>query len=695
MQKTSNILLKPVLKPVLILVEILILIRVFIVVTSVRAEDKDTLSIKTKQIEVSRSKILKTEYNYQKIDIIDKTKIELIKPQQLSDVLKVIPGVYFTDYGGLAGVKTISTRGMASNNTSVLIDGVKVNSTQNGSFDFSSFIFSDVEQIELIKSGSSAFWGGNASSSVINLKSSNLFNKSLNFSYGNIGDYNFNFKHNFTLEKNNINISFGRIYSDGDYKVSSIQFNRDTSFSRQNNKYSNYNLHLNVNNTKERWSSNTTFQYAVNLFYNTNKRGVPGPVLQNQIENTGAKLTDEDLTLGSNFKFNILPENDIDKIVRAVDVKVLSKFGRLTYLDPGALYYSNKGLNNSFYYQDYGLKIDYTKTFEYILDRSSVDIAFNKLSGDMLDPSIEVAKRVNLALSQNYEINFINFLNNKSDKDSTEKDDTFYQFAKKISLLSSLRYDYFSDFGGGFSAFAGLNFTQLPLNSTLKLNLSQNFRPPSFNELYYLNYGNKDLKAEKTASFSTNWELSLWENFLISLDYSFSQTKDKIISLPKSAIVWTTYNLANVNISCYEVSANYLFNSSTTLEVSYLYQIPLDKTPNSDTYNKLLPYTPNEIVNLNFFITESNISINFLGHYNSFRYYTQNNNPNEYLPSYFSADLNVSYKILQNSGTCLLNVESLETYLLINNLFNAQYSLIVNYPLPGRLFRFGIKLNFL
>lgn len=50
----------------------------------------------------------------------------------ITDAFSAVPGVYVSDYGGLAGLKSISLRGMGSSHTDVYVDGVRVGNVQSG-----------------------------------------------------------------------------------------------------------------------------------------------------------------------------------------------------------------------------------------------------------------------------------------------------------------------------------------------------------------------------------------------------------------------------------------------------------------------------------------------------------------------------------------------------------------------------------
>lgn len=56
-------------------------------------------------------------------------------PESLPEILARIPGIQINDYGGIAGLKNISLRGMGATHTAVLVDGVPVGNVQSGQID--------------------------------------------------------------------------------------------------------------------------------------------------------------------------------------------------------------------------------------------------------------------------------------------------------------------------------------------------------------------------------------------------------------------------------------------------------------------------------------------------------------------------------------------------------------------------------
>lgn len=667
---------------------------------------KDTIKFETKNVLIESKKIIESKSKYQNSTFVSHKEIKTINPIQVTDILKTVPGVYISDYGGIGGVKTLSMRGLASNNTLILFDGVRLNSLQNGSFDFSSFVINNINEVEINKSGNSAFYGGNATAGVVNLKTNNqlsinekITNK-FELSYGNLKDYVIQYQNSNQIFGQNVNLNVGHIYNSGAYNFSTNQFDEKLTLNRVNSDFSNFNTHLNINNLNTYNKYQNKIRYNVNMFINSNDRGVPGPVLQNVIENSNARLTDNDLTLISNFNFEIDEENidkenknneNLEKIVfRDFEVKTLFKYNNLHYIDPNALYYSNNGLENSFFSQDYLLKLDYN---EYRLDsklKLSGELVYNKLFGDMLDKSINYVSRGVISLSSYFDKRIWYSEQENIDKNIEQATNSQLNSPQTLDIMASMRYDYFNDFGNMLSSFWGVNYENQEFKSGAKLNFSYNFRPPSFNEMYYLNFGNTKLIPEKSTSFSIDLNTKIIDDFDINLNLSNIQTKDRIISIPKSPVVWTAYNLGNVEVNSIELSLKYELNQNIILNFGYLYQIALDKTQNSVSFDKQLPYTPNEIVNLNFYYYSNKFEFNILNRYNSFRYTTANNNPNEYLSKFIITDLNFNYNFVNENE----NKSNFYTaFLSMNNIFNQEFSLINNFPMPGRLMRVGVKFG--
>jgi len=105
--------------------------------------------------------------------------VTLIEPEQVrasqkltvSDLLATTPGVTVTRNGGLGGSTQLRIRGAESDQTVVLIDGVKLNdpSSAGGGFNFANLLTGDYMRIEVLRGPQSTLWGSQAIGGVVNV----------------------------------------------------------------------------------------------------------------------------------------------------------------------------------------------------------------------------------------------------------------------------------------------------------------------------------------------------------------------------------------------------------------------------------------------------------------------------------------------------------------------------------------------
>ena len=70
------------------------------------------------------------------------------------------------------------------------------------------------------------------------------------------------------------------------------------------------------------------------------------------------------------------------------------------------------------------------------------------------------------------------------------------------------------------------------------------------------------------------------------------------------------------------------------------------------------------------------------------RYHSSSNIPANYEQPWYTHDLSASYRFALR-GTRYIKVTA-----EANNLFNQQYEVILNYPMPGRNYRLGVAFGF-
>jgi outer membrane cobalamin receptor len=617
----------------------------------------DTLDIRTKNIEVTSTRILSNSYlKFAPLSLIDKKMINQISPVQISEVLTMSPGIYIKDYGGLGGLKTISIRGTSASQTLIMINGMRLSSSQSGTLDLSILPVGLINSIEVLRSGMSAFYGSNAIGGVVNIIT------------GYDNKFDISYKRG-SFEENFVSLSSSKKI--GDFNIAGfVEFkNSDGNFPF---KVYHYGIEKEVNRTNgkfQSFSTAVTSRYLVDDFMldglfiiSKTKRGVPGAVLQGYIESTSANLDESFISglLSSNYLLN---ENS--QLSTALSIKNnVYNYKDDSQIGINGLAYNSKFIGNDI---SFNSKID----INFLLNQQlGFELGFSDLSGEMLQPDAgDYVDRSSFSL------------NYKAEKNLKIKDFT------DLLFLAGTRLDALQGFNPHLSSMIALinKFDFLPFN--LKLQISNNFRAPSFNEMYYLNYGTKDLKPELSISYNTSVNYLYTDILDCEINLFYINTKDQIAAVPKSPVQWSAENTGKVITKGIEFNAViHPFKNILSLNLAYTLQSALDKSENSLFYNNQVAYIPEETANayFNYKILHFNIGVGI--QYSSFRYALADNSYKSIMPEYYT--LNLTFKYLFE-----LEKQNLQAIFEIHNVTDNNFEVIKNYPMPDRFFRIGINFS--
>lgn len=122
----------------------------------------------------------------QSISVVDLSEIRSVQGPDLTRVLSRLPGVSIARAGGLGATTSLFLRGANSEQTLVLIDGVKVEdiSAPSGGYDFAGLTSGGVGRIELLRGSNSVVWGSNAIGGVIAITSREINGAEISFDGG-------------------------------------------------------------------------------------------------------------------------------------------------------------------------------------------------------------------------------------------------------------------------------------------------------------------------------------------------------------------------------------------------------------------------------------------------------------------------------------------------------------------------------
>ena len=100
--------------------------------------------------------------------VVTNQQIQDQKIQQTSDALREVPGVIVTQNGGPGTLTDVSIRGSSSAEVLTLLDGVEVNTGGAGSFDYANLTTDNASRIEVVRGAGGSLYGSSAIGGVVN-----------------------------------------------------------------------------------------------------------------------------------------------------------------------------------------------------------------------------------------------------------------------------------------------------------------------------------------------------------------------------------------------------------------------------------------------------------------------------------------------------------------------------------------------
>lgn len=584
------------------------------------------------------------------IYILNEKEINSRNGKNAGEIINSLPGVFIKSYGNQS-LQSISINGLGAEQTVILIDGVKINSVQNGQFDLSLIDKNNIKKIELMQNGYSALYGSDAISGVVNIITldNNSFKKYLNLKTE-FGSYNTR-KLSLSGNSNFNNLNFSLFISNS-ASDNNFDYYFDNGLERElksrefakyfSNEYS-FSSSLILNNFNVKLSSSLL----------NSDREIPS------IETGNQPVKTKQLDKNWNTILNLVYLTGKSKITSEFNFQ--NNLMNYTTLPVINSYYKNISVSNIS-----KLSLD----FKNLSSTSGLEIKYSSLESNQLKPGI---KRNTYSLFSVSEINFQNF-----------------------KFFPSIRYEYIDDLKKSVWIYkAGINFKPIPkVNLNLKGNFGNNFAAPTFNALYWKQGGNPDLKPET----SENLELGLYYSGSTLLDYKFNLSylkinfKDRIIWIPQRNFIWSPFNIGEsvsyvFNLGL-EISKNISadFNFIAGFHFTSNKSIKKNKSGVEDqTYDKQLIYIPEQQIKANTGINYKSLSLNLLYSNLGKRFSDQENLIS--LSPVNLLDANIKYNFN------LFSIES-EFKIEINNITNTDYQIISGYPMPLRNYNLNLNLKY-
>ncbi len=206
--------------------------------------------------------------------------------------------------------------------------------------------------------------------------------------------------------------------------------------------------------------------------------------------------------------------------------------------------------------------------------------------------------------------------------------------------------------------------------------LKRSCRLPSFNDLYYSQVTVRRLQPEQVYQTAAHWA---WNRryphwyFQVREELYFNYVKDKLIAVPNGSLFrWSMYNLGGVRILGDEINASATWYSGKWTvggTARYTFQWARDTETGGQ-----IPYIPLHSANFRLFTRFSGWSIDLQGFITGERFNSSTNRPDFRVAPWTTWDASVAYAFPKNG---------LSLKLQLNNLLNANYDIIRQYPMPG------------
>ena len=195
------------------------------------------------------------------VSVITSEDIEQKQIQRVSNALREVPGLSVVQTGTAGQLTSVFTRGLRSEHTQVLLDGVPINQGLQGAFNFADLVTDDIDRIEVVRGPQSTLYGPRALAGVIQIFTKQgegtptIMLSGEGGSYGTFREW---------LE------SEGKI-DQFDYSIGASRI--DTDNARPNNQYRNSAVIANVG-----WSPNEQFRIGSLFTYSFSDTGNPNTI---------------------------------------------------------------------------------------------------------------------------------------------------------------------------------------------------------------------------------------------------------------------------------------------------------------------------------------------------------------------------------------------------------------------------------
>ena len=601
----------------------------------------------------------------------------------VADAMRYFSGVQLKDYGGVGGVKTVDVRAMGTNHLGVSYDGIVLGNAQNGQIDLGQFSLDNIDELSLYNGQKSAIF--QAASDFASASSIYIRTRRPTFIEGRRQNWKAKVKYGAsdllrlsTLYEQqlgdslclSVNAEF--LTASGKYHFTYRRKNLDGSIAwdttavRQNGDIHAERIEANLHGdlAEGKWMLKG---YAYH-----SQRGIPGAIVNN-VWRRGERQGDLNTFVQGQWQRSI---------GNVFSTKWLAKYAyydtHYVNRDSTILPVDNRYRQQEAYLSSANvveLRPNWSASLAY-------DLRWNHLNADtyhFAEPT-----RFTHALSLATAIDYRHLKAQASVVETVVNDHTNNGSSHTNRLTPALF----------MAVYPFTSYSASPTTLCLRAFAKKSFRMPTFNDLYYTEMGNAMLQPESATQFDIGivagqtMERGFFSRFSLQADIYYNRVKDKIIAYPKGQqFRWTMLNLGKVDIRGLdivgEVGCRPFNDAVATLRAQYTWQRAIDVTDERKPFYKhQIPYIPRHSGTVIASLQWRALTLNYSFIYTGERWNEQENIAYNHVQPWYTSDLSASCQYHQ----WRLTAE-------VNNLFDQQYDVITNYPMPGRNAAVSIEVN--
>ena len=422
--------------------------------------------------------------------VFTRDDIDRLQPTSLTDLLGRVPGVQIARSGGRGGLPGIYIRGTKSAQSLVLVDGQRMANATSADSNLQYLNIDQIERVEVLRGSRSVIYGSDAIGGVIQVftrrgadQAPQLRVRSAVGSYGS--------------SQNSVGISGGDALT---------RFNLSTSLEET----------AGVNRTHESFPSDSDHDAYRNKSLSLNLSHTLSDDIEvglSALKNTGKTELDNgfgrwDPETSSVSGQQLYSDFDISSVSSFIDAQLTERWNSR-------------------------LELGHSENREKTRDKLSQDIASFNTYRDSLNwqNNLTLTDQHSLIVGADaYEDRVRS--STVFDEDSRWNRAAFIQHRFQGDYFSTelgLRHDQNQQFGNQNTWSASLT---VPLNASndVLLSYSEGFRAPTFNDLYYPQFGNPRLKPEHSKSYELQWRSQLSEDSRLETSLYRTDIRDAIVA---------------------------------------------------------------------------------------------------------------------------------------------------------------------